>query len=500
MSKIENDVRVDEWVEGENDKVVQHNGKLIVIPFDKIFNRDISALNTFFIKKDSYVKRLGNGPEGKGICHYINYFIKFYDTNNELLLSYLKLKYIIDNKKKSIKPKAFNKMLYAILFTDTMKEKIRRMVEDNYYIDLETNKGVKYAPSLEFTNEHAKIMMMISMSMKIMVPVLFHYINTHFSNKEDVSLFTFYENLFYMYSSEIDIYNKLWKTVEAKVKRNYRNNYLLWEQREVLGVDPLTEIDKLLKKNIISETMFKYRFDRNIISYNSVVIDRQLGFFNIETYTHTMVELTNKKDPEGLSGLDKMEMNATKIDESLVILSNVNIKETIKKIRKSLNIDLPKEEIKFYKQHHVINKFQVQLVYYYYAKYFGGYRDLNLLTRNQYLKLLILLKRRLQFQGFVYLPQILTGNVERLNKRTIHNAKFLAKIENSSVYQSLIKEKFSTLGELKKSDMILNLLSTIINTTFTFVDYDHPEKLGEKIEIHNPDILSDEFLNFLNQI
>jgi hypothetical protein len=165
-----------------------------------------------------------------------------------------------------------------------------------------------------------------------------------------------------------------------------------------------------------------------------------------------------------------------------------------------MNVNIPKEEIAFYKKNHNINKFQVQLVYYYYAKHFGGYRDLNLLTRKQYLKLLVLLKRKLQFQGLVYLPQILTGNVEKLNKRTIQNAKFLMKIENSVIYQTLVNEKFSTLDELKKSNLILNLLSTIINTQFTIVDYDNDEKLGEKLEIANPDILSDEFLSFLNQL
>jgi hypothetical protein len=487
-------IKVDEWVAGEDDKYVYYDGKLVIIPFDVIYQQDISAIKTFVIKKDSYVKRLGD------ITHYTNYFITNYDEEKELLMSYLKLKFLIDNKKAKIKsPTAFIKAMYSILFTDTMQKKISNMVEDNYYVDLTSKDGNKYAEQLEFTNDHARVMMKISMSMKIMVPVLFHYINTYNLNKE-VPLFNFYERLFYMYSEEIDIYNKLWITIQAKVKNNVSKNRLLWDQREILGVDPLTEADKMLKEKIISETMFKYTFDKNIISFNSVVIDKQLGYFIIEPYDHTMVELSGKKDSEGLSGLDKLEMNSYKIDESLVILSNINIKNTIKKIKKSMNVDIPKEEIQFYKENHNINKFQVQLVYYYYAKHFGGYRDLNLLTRKQYLKLLVLLKRRLQFQGLVYLPQILTGNVEKLNKRTIQNAKFLMKIENSAIYQTLVNEKFSTLEELKKSNLILNLLSTIINTTFTIVDYDNQDKLGEKLEIANPDILSDEFLSFLNQL
>lgn len=498
--QIDEFVRVDEWELTEKDALVMHDGKLVIIPFDKIFKRDIQAINTFVIKKDSYVKRLGDDPkQGKGITHYINYFIRFYDPEKELIMTYLKLKYFIDDKNRKPSVPAFIKMMYYLLFTDTMMAKIRKMVDDNYYVPVQTKDGLKYVESLEFRDEHAKVMMYISMAMKIMVPVMFHFINTNNLNKE-VPLFDFYEKLFYMFSEEINIYNKLWVTTQARVRHNYTKNKVLWDQREVMGVDPLTYANSLLKDKIISETMFKYTFDKNIVSFNSVVIDKQLGYFIIEPYDHTMVELTSDKDSEGLSGLDKLEMNSVKIDESLIILSNTNIKRTIKKIRKSLNIEIPKEEVDFYKEHYVINKFQVQLVNYFYAKYFGGYRDLNLLTRKNYLRLLILLKKRLIFQGFVYLPQILTGNVEKLNKRTIQNHKFLVKIENSSVYNELVNQKFSTLEELNKSNLILNLLSTILNTSFRLVDYSSPEKLGEKIEINNPDILSDEFLNFLNQI
>ena len=193
-------------------------------------------------------------------------------------------------------------------------------------------------------------------------------------------------------------------------------------------------------------------------------------------------------------------MNATKMDESTVILSAINIKKTIKRIKKKMHIDIDKEELEFYRSNLKITKFQSRLVFYFYAKYFGGYRDLNSLNRTQYLKLLIMLKKRLQYQGFIYFPQILTANMEgRLNSRTIRNDKFLTKIETSSIYQSIITDKYSTLIDVDKSDLILNLLSTIINTTFTFVDYDRPDMLGQTIEL-NQDVVSDEFLNFLNQL
>ena len=373
------------------------------------------------------------------------------------------------------------------------------MVDDNYYVDLSSNSGIKYNESLEFTREHAIVMMQISVSMKLMVPVMFHYLNARNKIKNRQLIYRFYAGLFDLYGDDIDIYNKLYISIWSRVNVNYIRNKVIWEQREIFGTDPYTHMDELLKDKIISETMFKYTFDKNIISFNYVVLDKQLGYFLIEQYDQNRIELSARKDINGLSGLDKLEMNATKMDESTLILSEINIKKTLKRIKQKLKIDITKDEINYYKSNMKITKFQTQLVFYFYAKYFSGYRDLNLMNRTQYLKLLIMLKKRLEYQGYVYLPQILSANIEsRLNTRTIQNNKFLKKIQTSSIYQSITTDKYSTLEDIDKSNLILNLLSTIINTTFTFVDYDHQDKLGEPIII-NQDVVSDEFLNFLNQ-
>ena len=489
-------IKVDEWVPSAIDNIVAYDGKLIIIPFNKLFNKqDSDVLNTFIIKKESYVKRL---PD---LCQYNNYFIKYYDNDKELLMAYFKLKFLIDNKTSNIGIGAFIKFIYNILLSDSMVNKIVQMVEDNYYIELTSEPGKTYNESLEFTTEHAKVMMQISMAMKLMVPVMFHYLNTYNLIKNRQYIFRFYEGLFDIFGGEeIDIYNKLWISIYSKVNVNHVRNKIIWEQREIYGTDPLTHMVDLLKDKIISETMFKYTFDKNIISFNYVVLERQLRFFIIEPYKTNRIELSAKKDITGLSGLDKLEMNSTKLDESTVILSAINIKKTIKRIKKSMHIDISKEEIEFYKNNLRITKFQSQLIFYYYAKYFGGYRDINLLNRTQYLKLLIILKKRLQYQKFVYLPQILSANIEnRLNSRTIRNDKFLTKIESSSIYKSIVNDKYSMLTDLNKSDLIINLLSTILNTTFTIVDYEHPDMTGKIIEV-DQDAVSDEFLNFLNQL
>lgn len=488
-------VKVDEWKCPEEKKVIFENGKLVIIPFEVIFEREsFQSFSTFIIKKESYLKQM------PVITKYINYFVEFYDKDKELIMAYLQLKFIIDRKGgKKLKEKSFIKIMYERLFTPTMVEKIKQMTEDNWYIDVEEG-SEKYKKELCFTNEDAKTLMNISMCIKIMTPVLFHYLNIH-SSLRKISLYKYYENLFDIFNNEEgEIYEKLWLTTLNKLNASYGVNKKLFDQREILGTSKLGYLDDLVKKNLVSETVVRYVFDNKLINLNVAVLNKQMGFFTKDKYKKNLIEATTVRDSEGLSGLDKLEMNSTKIDETHIVLSKINIKNMINRIEKNMDsMGVTEEEIQFYKDFHKPSEIHVQLVFYYYAKYFGGYRDLKTIVRSQYFKLLVLLKKKLELQRYTYLPLILTSNIQNdINRRKIQNAKFLSKIENSPVYQSMMENKYYLVKELDKPDPI-SIISTLINTKFTYVDYNDIESLGQVIEVNN-DILSSEVINFVNCI
>jgi hypothetical protein len=122
-----------------------------------------------------------------------------------------------------------------------------------------------------------------------------------------------------------------------------------------------------------------------------------------------------------------------------------------------------------------------------------------MISRKKYFKLLIILKTLLLLQGKVYLPQLLTGNIEKLNTRTIQNSKFTFKLDTSAVWQRIIEDKFDPIQQIKTINPKATMLSTLINSTFTLVDYSNKDRLGEVIE-PNVDVLADEFMDFLNQL
>ena len=488
-----------EWKIPEEDQIFKYGEKSITVDFGRFFDGKANVLDTFYILyKDSYVRKLNL------ITHYINYFIKFYDPDMELLMNYFRMKYYIDSKKINLSRKKFIEILYDTIVTDTLYDKVTKMVEDNYRIDLSQRPGskIKYSPALEFDNDHAKVLMKISVIVKILIPLILHYISLNKDKNEIHSLINYYRPLFFIVEEKdnINIYAKLYTSIGAKVNLSETKNKRIWEKYEADAYDGPTYATELLDKNSIVDNIFKYRFDNSVIAFNSVILKTQLNYFVVKDLNITFKEISTEKDRDGLSSLDKLEMNSIKIDENIVLLSKINIKKTVKILKKRMNIELPKKEIEYYMKNFKVNPISKKLVFYYYSKYFGGYRDLNMINLRLFIKLMLLMKKELELRGCIYLNQIISGNINgRLNTRTIHNSKFLEKIESSTTYKSIMHDKYPNLNNSSKSYTIIELLSSIINTQFTIVDYREPKQLGEPIVV-NLDILSQEFLDFVDRI
>ena len=201
--------KINTWKPTSNQIYVEPDGKIFICNFDKILQQPkLSKYNKFYIKKGSYENQLDI------ITHYTNFFIANYDTDEELIAAYLKIKFAIDEEQRFNKDNmdALISFIYEVLFTDTIIEKIKVMVEENYLDDIETDSEEKkrkyqknekkHLESLEFTNQHIKILLCISFAMKIMCPAMLHYHAIHAIKieKDSDNIFRFYKPLFDIFS------------------------------------------------------------------------------------------------------------------------------------------------------------------------------------------------------------------------------------------------------------------------------------------------------------
>ena len=479
-------INVDNWImDNPNDIIFTNSKGRLIAPVAVFYGLDTGAMNDTDIEcLNSFVlssKKCYNSNDMRvHLCKYLNYFEKFYDQDKEYLSILSKLKYLIDYTKEYNKQMFFND-LWRYILSGSMLMKVERMVCDNYRLNL-TYKNDKN-PSLQYTDDHARILMKMSVLMDLIIPLLTHFAYMRRVENVDEYLLEMFDVVLHLFP--VDMYSKLYETAYTNIKINEKNNQGIWDKQDIRGTDTVTHSLSSVK-NIILNIMPKYTFDQNIISFNYASIRRNTGFQIVDIeYEYSYVPLSSsKRDEDNNSDFDKYEAYWVKQNEALYLQNKTNCSETMKSIELALG-PFDREEIDFYMNElnkdgaSYINSFQKQLVFNLFYKYFGDVQSINAINKEDYIKLVIL-------------PYIISGRVEKLISRKSVNKKELTKLQMSKVYSD-INNKYKNEKIMKQ---ILSLIATIISSDFTIIDYWNPELHGKRIEVF-PDLICEEVLTYV---
>lgn len=465
---------------------------------------------TFTISRTAFQNKL------VPVCQYLSYFTEFYDPEKELLSLYMYMKNIIDNGPHSLTIIEFKKHLLGKIFKDyRIKDNIYRMVEDNHYIDATIDKrsGRVFNGPDDFTNDDIKRLLAISMMLKIIIPPVEHYIatNTIYANDDplinNITLDLFVD-MFYFAGDQHDEYEadiiqeKLYIFTEKKVRKHYKGHSVIWEQQAALrGTTESSQLDRLLVKFLLSDNFFKFQFNNALSSFLKAIIETQLKFTVQKlSYNYNPVRVTAEKGPDGLSGIDKLEQSQIKVDETKATRSYKALSDVISRLEKKYG-HISEEEIAFYTKYLFnMDKFHNDLLNYNFAKEFDGFTELKSCSIRQVMKFVILAKRALSRKGFKELQWLISSLLKgKLSNRLLQNSKFINKLKASSTYTHLINDKYDIMVEGLRDDPILKIISRVLNNQYTFVEYEQPELTGENI-VFTEDIISDEILNFIDEI
>ena len=169
---------VDNWMPLENAIVFKHVKGAILVPVSSFYNVPANlSLDSFILS----TKKCYNSDEVRGhICQYLNYFEKFYDIDHELLVLFYRIKCMIDygvvcpNGEVHPYPEyCFINDIKTQILSDRMYEKVGKMVQENYQLNLvyrnKNNEGLQY------NDTHGKYLMEISMFMNIIIPLISHF-------------------------------------------------------------------------------------------------------------------------------------------------------------------------------------------------------------------------------------------------------------------------------------------------------------------------------------
>lgn len=500
-------IPLNEWVPTKDEMyfTVDDNSNACANYFASILKINHTQFETFIIIKKHYIERMSD------ILHHINYFINFYDVNREYCMSLLSVKYLVDTRQSSMTQKAFKKLILDRIITPTYVANIKRMVHDLYTVNIDTDVNGDYRSTPKITNAHAKVILAVSFAIRTILPICIHFTNISSSITTKRDYIPFFDSIFMDVITEFEkndteIYSAICRFIAYRISRKYNSDIPMWEKKkQVHGANYETYLDELIHEVILVKSLYKIKYDSSVVSYFDGIIQKNYLQFKSENYKAKPVEISSEDfqndSDDFLTHSESLEMSMYRIDESNIIINEVNNENVMRQIHEHFNIDISDEEYEFYMDNIHLNRLTQVLIHAFYSRFFRDTKAVQLLPKSDVVYLIIVLKKYLQLSGMVILPQVLTATVcGKFKENVIKNSRFIEKYKTSAIYQNVIEDKFKYVRELNsKEDPIIKLLSIIINSVFTFVDPD-PEINGKRCEDIQNDLIIDEFLRFLSII
>ena len=486
-------IPVDHWIPEEQDNIFKHVKGAIVLPVSAyygIYNN--SMLDNFVLIKKSY----NSEKLRTHLCHYLNYFEKFYDKEKELLAVYFKMKYLIDYEE-GYTEEALAYDINRYILNGIVFYKARKMNTDNYSLNLTYRNNRN--PELQYSNKHGAILMEISLLMNIMIPILTHFVYVRNIKTDKFFYLKMFELIFAKY--DVDIMSKLFETSVTTIETSRKKDSVLWDMQSIRAKSIYTHSIQTVE-NIILQIIPKYTYEGHIIKFNYESIQRALGYQVIDIdYGFNLVSVSSSnRDEDNNSDFDKFEAHLTKQNEALYIQNKVNCEETMKLIELEYG-PFDENEIQFFMRElsadgrQVIVPFQKKLIFSLFYRYFGDPESIKAINKRDYVILIIAAKKILKHNNMISLPYIISSKIDRIVQRQTINKKELMKLE-ASQYYPIIKDKYKNDKIIKN---ILSIIATILSSKFTIVSYDEPELNGQPIPII-PDFICEEVLMFINMI
>ena len=497
---------VDEWNPNPEDVFFTNAKNIIMAPIGRYYHIDEtnqentdqphqSRIDFFMINpKKSYNSDLLRDHT----CHYLNYFEKFFDIEKEYFTNLAQLKFFIDYYPEY----NISNFMYDIcryIIQPSLFAKIGAMVEANYSLTLSYKSANN--PQLQYTNEHAKALMQISIMMNLCIPIITHFAYMRKVSDIDEFLLDVYDNILYApVFSNVDIKSKLDETSISNVNRNAKNNAVIWAKQDIRGKDTVSHSADAVR-NIILNIIPKYTFNQNMVSLNYTSIQKsnkfQISDIQYE-YSYVTLSSSKREGEDNTSDFDRYESNLTKADESIYLQTKFNYEYTMKIIERDWGPYDPKE-IEFYKKELVndhgemMNGFQRQLIFNLFYKYFGDTISPNAINQDDYIKLMLSAKKMLLNNNMNFLPYIISGKVNKIVSRKTLNKRELAEMEASQYYPYVVNK----YKNKKIIQQILGTIATIITSSFSIIDYHNKDIHGKDIQIESRFVIEETLIYVL---
>lgn len=256
-----------DWKPTEEQIYMEFKDEYVEARYDKFLGlNDNNKLGIYVIKKNHYKERMAD------ICKVINYFLTYFDEEKELFHSTLSIKYIIDQKP-LMSMKAFQKMLLSRVITKSFVNKINKMTDHLYVINIDSDSEGRYKSTPKITNIQAKMIVAISFAIRCILPLCIHFsdTNTNFTNKKDYidcfdSIIMKIINKFE--TDEVKVFNAICKFVKYRVDRSWNSDIgICLKKKQLYGITKEIYLEEVIHEVILVKSLYKLDYNRSVVSF-----------------------------------------------------------------------------------------------------------------------------------------------------------------------------------------------------------------------------------------
>lgn len=427
-------------------------------------------------------------------------FVKI-DTDNDLK------KYGVEAKRDFGKYKDFINFMVTNLFTKEFIDLVKKYVNDNYTLNIDETESQNYPKGTTFNNEHFKLFNTICVLSKFAIPLCTHYIYVNSDKNIEVYnfMFTVFNAIFEIVAVDSNcgnLMNKLYQFVDRIVSKTENNNKLIWDRFPIYNDTKSSIIEDLVVK-LVTTIIPKFDIHKSIISLISVVARDSVIKYKIYAKNDfdcfKINDNDNSSDDEDkLSETDIFDLYYRPQDETIMIFNNYANDDAIDVICRRNNIRIDPNEFEYYKKTYKIHAFTVNLVTQVFARFFSGTSNVRSCNFDQFIKLVIVLTKKMKDLGINYLPQFVTATRESYSFTRMPSASILKALKSNPDYIDLIEMKYrfvQNIFDIKTTNgddrnPIKDMIVGLIHNNYLINEYGNIHN-GEKIEINEEKVIND---------
>lgn len=522
LQKFYQVARVSEFVRPEGNKFVKFDfGRMLDgyrVNTDEFGeNAIIKKLTYAELKKKSFINNIFL------TIRYINYFIEYFDDDDELMNAYLQLMFQIHYTKVHMSVESFTDAIFATIATESMVEKVIRMVEYNVDESLIKKSERGYDESIQLTVEHLKAIMGISCFHKFVIPIVSHYYSIRQKEIEEEGIkdkdlyFSVFSSFFPLFDEHynINLYNKIYHTATTRISKTENQESTMWGRRNRFGTTTASFTYELMR-DYINDISQKAVFNQSAIVFIHVCFDKAIHNELIQPDKHEMSDMkmdASDSVNETISRFDRWQMDKTMHSERDRLRAYVSIKDSIYRMGYEFDLDFkrmeskkPKDikatrelrdEYEYYRSNiaQPLNDTQMYIIQLYYSSKLQCAEDVPMIDFDDLIRLIMIMKRDFAARNYNYLQFFISGTLCTASAKKISKRHLEKLFMSHPSYQDFMDE-FEDTKNLLNMDKILGELKTIVSCPIKVVDYQFVERRGTTLTPSDL-CVTDEFIRVL---